>query len=60
MATNTFGHKIEVSDSLSKEKLAKFFESTEPARKITKPFYSGAERERSEELFARCLSRSKR
>ena len=60
MATNTFERKIVINDSVSKEKLAKVLESAEPARKLTKPLYSGAERERSEKLLAQCLFRSKR
>jgi len=60
MATNTFERKIVINDSVSKEKLAKVLESAEPARKLTKPLYSGAERERSEKLLAQYLFRSKR
>lgn len=60
MATSTFERKIVISDAESKEKLTKVLESEAPARKLSKPLYSGAERERSEELLARCLSRSKR
>ena len=59
MATNTFERKIAINDNASKEKLTRVLESTEPARKLTKPLYSGAERERSEKLLAQCLFRSK-
>lgn len=60
MATNTFERKIVIRDANSKAKLIKILESDAPARRLSKPLYSGAERERSEKLLARCLSRSKR
>lgn len=60
MATSSFERKIVISDAASKEKLTQFLESDAPARKLTKPLYSGVERERSEKLLAQCLSRSKR
>jgi len=60
MATNTFERKIVIKDADSRERLQKVLESTEPARKGSKPPFSGAERERSEKLLAQCLFRSKR
>lgn len=60
MATNTFERKIVIDDNASKEKLTQVLISTEPARKLIKPIYSGAERERSERLLTNYLFHSKR
>lgn len=60
MATNSFDRRIVIRDSASKEKLIEVLESTKPARKLTKPLFSSAERDRSKKLLAQCLSHSKR
>jgi len=57
MATNSFERKIVIRDKESQQALQNFLESSAPARKLDKPVFSDADRERSEELLARCLSR---
>ena len=60
MATSTFERRIVISEAEAQQKLKEILESEAPARKLSKPSFSGAERERSEELLRRYLSHSKR
>lgn len=60
MATSTFERRIVISTDEAQQKLKQILESDTPARKLSKPSFSGAERERSEKLLVRYLSHSKR
>lgn len=59
MATSTFERKLEITDLDSLKKLMKIVESDKPAAPLSDHPYSDSERERSEDLLKRCLSRSK-
>ena len=59
MATSTFERKLEITDLASLKKLIKIMEPDKPSAPLSDQPYSDTERERSEDLLKRCLSRSK-
>lgn len=60
MATNTFERKIVIRDSESLDKLTKVINSEPPVKPLSKHPFSKLDKDRSEALLRRCLSRSKR
>jgi hypothetical protein len=59
MATNTFERKIELQDPESIKKLIQVMDQDAPKQPLSQHPYTAAERDRSEQLFRQCLSRSR-
>lgn len=60
MATFTFDRPIVIRDEESRKRLEEVLNSDKPARKLSKPIFSDAERKKSEQLLAQYYSRSGR
>lgn len=60
MATSTFDRKLEITDPESVKKLIAIMEKDSFQKPLSEHPYTTIERERSEKLLKRCLSRSKR
>lgn len=59
MATETFDKSFVITEPEALKKLHSILESDKPIMPLIRPPFSQSERERSETLLKRCLSRSK-
>lgn len=59
MSTSTFDRKIEISDPESVMKLVAVMAKDAPKKPLSEHPYTADERERSDKLLRRCLSRSR-